>query len=533
MAIYTAVTFSPVQGFIEKSRKLRDLHGASIILSHLSKILIESATKKQRCKIISPGLGTAAKGIPNRILIEGEFTSEQTQETLRTAWKNILKKCKEWIEKNVPETTPDTFYHWDRDWELWGVHTWEIFWGTGNTIASAIDDLESHKLSRNWTGINWIGESSSITGTDAIAWNGLGKGTRNPKYQNWSQEKEQIEKFYRRLSLVLDGLNPESKEEPEGKFVAPNERLSIPELVKRLVTKDDIAKSLDMECLDQSFSDILRKPQDNPKTGEGRWTGWFMGDGDKVGDHLQKLVKKTDGKEQIKQFSQEMVKWGEKFRKEFRSDLGRIIYAGGDDFLGVIYNNNKDSNQLKKAAFEWLLKLKDEWDNPKKKPISLSVGFVWAGHSVPQRDILQHCREAEQRSKALGRDRLTIRIVFNSGQYIQWTCPWDKLDLLQDYRDRDGGTNWSHIYNDLAQLKARHAINPYPYPQKSNTDGHLVNKSSDFKLALALLNIYFQQQGDYIRQNSKHLINEYNTPSPSDILSWIDEFIQVGWQLCS
>lgn len=522
MPIYTAVTFSPVQGFIEKSRKLRDLYGASIILSYLSKKLIESA-EAQKCEIISPGLGMVAKGIPNRILFKGEFTQAQTQESLRTAWKNILKKCKEWIEQKVSETTPDTFYHWDRDWELWGVHTWEIFWGTGNTIAAAMEDLETRKLSRNWTGINWIGESSSITGTDAIAWNGLGKGTRNPIHQNWSQEKTQIENFYRRLSLVLDGKNPESKEQPEGKFVAPNERLSIPELVKRLVTRDEIAKSLSMERLEQSFSDILRKPQDNPKTGEGRWTGWFMGDGDQVGDHLKKLVQAPDGEDQIKQFSNAIRQWGEQFRQNFPSDLGRIVYAGGDDFLGVIYNNNKDSNQLKKAAFEWLLTLKKTWKEH-EQPINLSVGFVWAGHSVPQRDILQHCREAEQRSKKLGRDRVTIRIVFNSGQYVQWTCPWDELKLLQDYRDRDGGTNWSHIYNDLAQLKARHAINPYPYPQKSNTDS---------RLAIALLNIYFQQQGDYIRQNSKHLINEYNTPSPSDILSWIDEFIQIGWQLCS
>jgi len=29
---YTVITFAPVQGFIEKSRKLRDLYGASQIL---------------------------------------------------------------------------------------------------------------------------------------------------------------------------------------------------------------------------------------------------------------------------------------------------------------------------------------------------------------------------------------------------------------------------------------------------------------------------------------------------------------------
>jgi hypothetical protein len=37
MTIYTAITFAPVQGFIEKSRKLTDLYGSSFLLSYLAK----------------------------------------------------------------------------------------------------------------------------------------------------------------------------------------------------------------------------------------------------------------------------------------------------------------------------------------------------------------------------------------------------------------------------------------------------------------------------------------------------------------
>jgi CRISPR-associated protein Cmr2 len=51
--IYTAISFAPVQGFIEKSRKLRDLYGASLILSYLSSKLLE-AGKKANCEVISP-----------------------------------------------------------------------------------------------------------------------------------------------------------------------------------------------------------------------------------------------------------------------------------------------------------------------------------------------------------------------------------------------------------------------------------------------------------------------------------------------
>ncbi|WP_269322009.1 hypothetical protein [Planktothrix serta] len=33
-----------------------------------------------------------------------------------------------------------------------------------------------------------------------------------------------------------------------------------------------------------------------------------------------------------------MRKWGEKFYAEFPEDFRRVVYAGGDDFLGIIYN---------------------------------------------------------------------------------------------------------------------------------------------------------------------------------------------------
>jgi CRISPR-associated protein, Cmr2 family len=152
-----------------------------------------------------------------------------------------------------------------------------------------------------------------------------------------------------------------------------------------------------------------------------------------------------------------MRTWGQDFYAEISSHLGRVIYAGGDDFLGVIYSKNPNQPISSQTALEWLTELNKEWQKH-EQDITLSVGFVWAGHSVPQRDVLQHCRAAEKQAKSLGRDRVTLRIVFNSGQYVQWTCPWEHLCLLKKYKDRNGGNNWSQVYSDLAQLKARHSI---------------------------------------------------------------------------
>jgi CRISPR-associated protein Cmr2 len=125
----------------------------------------------------------------------------------------------------------------------------------------------------------------------------------------------------------------------------------------------------------------------------------------------------------------------------------------------------------------------------------------------------------------LERDRLTIRVVFNSGQYVQWTCPWDYLDILKKYRDRDGKTgkdaNWNHIYSDWATLKARHAI------RLQDRQTVALNK----QIAVTIFDLYFDKAGQIFeaeRQWEK-LAGENTSVA---IMNWINDLIQVGWQLC-
>lgn len=599
MSEYTAISFAPVQGFIEKSRKLRDLFGASLILSYLSFKLVEKA-KSLKLEVISPGCPNTQKGMPNRILIKGKFERNDVKNTLLTEWQKILTICREWIEGNLGfsqydwSQTEDQIDKHKGEWERWGSYTWEIFWGYGESekeaIKKAMDDLETRKLKRDWIAINWMGESSSLTGTDAIAWHQLGrklKAGEDPGRSLTPDEKDELELFYRRLSWLLD--NPDyrigkpclcleqlrqyeqdkkdKKDKPDdfGKYIAPNERLSIPELVKRLVTYDKIADEIGMEKLkkekdDPEFKDINREA--------GYWTGWFMGDGDKVGDKLQDLASRhQDNPEQrdrdLKLFTELMRKWGKEFERKkdlFPAGKGRVIYAGGDDFLGVLYSeqtNTVESPEKIKPieALKWLLDLEKQWKDLQTKmqrelkiDFTFSVGFVWAGHQVPQRDILQHCREAEKRAKSLGRDRVTIRVVFNSGQFVQWTCPWDYLDILTKYCDRDGKTypklecqgqkslpdwkkiysqdpkylpNWNHIYSDWAELKARHAI------ELKDTTGN-VNED----IALAVFKLYFTDFSSFENQRQK-IFKKNNSDTPQAIIQWIDGLVNIGWQLCS
>lgn len=566
MSEYTAVSFAPVQGFIEKSRKLRDLFGASLILSHLSSKLVAEAQSKD-LEVISPGCPNHPEGMPNRILIKGKFERNDVQNALLKEWQKILMICREWIEDNLD--IPKEQYCWAQkeeqkekhkgEWERWGSYTWEIFWGySKSSVKDAMNDLETRKLKRDWTAINWMGESSSLTGTDAIAWHQLGKPLSKEEQPGRSLndfQQRELKQFYHRLAWILDDPYARSHQARErtkesipseeeletyfkkdgGKFIAPGERLSIPELVKRLVTLPKLAKKIGMKDLDEGFKDIFREA--------GYYTGWFMGDGDKVGDKLQKLVTRSENDQEklehdLKTFSDLMRKWGKDFQANkhlFPEGKGRVIYAGGDDFFGVLYSEETKTQEIPEKvkpieALNWLLTLEKQWTELQKSikqelelDFTYSVGFVWAGHSVPQRDILQHCREAEKRAKSLGRNRVTIRVVFNSGQYLQWTCPWDYLDILTKYRDRDGKTgnqaNWSHIYSDWAQLKARHAIELKDTSTTLNED-----------LALEVFKLYFD---DFSRfENQRQNIFIKNNTSQA-IAPWIDGLINVGWQLCS
>ncbi|MEY3868764.1 MAG: hypothetical protein RLZZ338_2655 [Cyanobacteriota bacterium] len=525
MSEYTAISFAPVQGFIEKSRKLRDLFGASLLLSHLSFQLVEKAVKLVgKENVISPALINVQKGMPNRILVKGNFSRNDVTNTLQKSWRQILEECQFWIEKKIPNYQ----YDWQQEWMRWGLYSWEIFWGQGDSIETAINDLENRKLRRDWTALNWIGESSSLTGTDAIAWPGLGRENHTPGMRLSEKEQPEIKEFYQLLSRVLENLTPDDSTEPEGKFLAPNERLSIPELVKRLVTRDeDIARNLGMSSLDKGFTDIVREP--------GHWTGWFMGDGDQVGDKLKEISKQEKGDENLKKFSNTVREWGRSFEKDFpKQNPGRIVYAGGDDFLGVIYSEQSEQKISAKNTLDLLIKLPEQWVNLRndlkdslKVDFTFSVGFVWAGHSVPQRDVLQHCREAEKRAKILGRDRVTIRVLFNSGQYVQWTCPWHELGILKKYKDRDGKTggknpNWTHIYSDWEYLKSRHSI-PLKVSKRDDTD-------VDDSLAIDLFNLYFNEEGNRISKDREKIVGN---SSNKELINWMDGLIHIGWQLCS
>jgi CRISPR-associated protein Cmr2 len=95
--------------------------------------------------------------------------------------------------------------------------------------------------------------------------------------------------------------------------------------------------------------------------------------------------------------------------------------------------------------------------------ITVSMGLVWATASVPQREALQHARDAETSAKARGRDRFALRLLYASGNHLEWSCPWRWLSPIREhYRDREGrqgaAASWRHLAEDLVWLQERQSL---------------------------------------------------------------------------
>jgi CRISPR-associated protein Cmr2 len=522
---YIVVTFAPVQGFIEKSRKLRDLYGSSYILSFLSWVICQAALALQKDCVVSPASPDVTQGMPNQIILKGNFTDadgEKIKKAFYKAWGILVNSCLTWIEKEVKGWNYD---YWKRDWDLWEKHAWEFFWVSGKSgerITDVRELMNQVKCQRDWTGINWQWESSSLSGTDAIAYPNLGS-IGNPSNYNYQHEKTEIRRFYEGLSKQLGEsfikeakltFTSEEYEERSKKygssFIDPREELSIPELIKRLITHLAIVKKIsdglpqlgldvDSKGLQDIAEDLkpnsfkdLNRLKDEDSDEEKYWTAWFLGDGDGAAKYFKMLSKLGSEEEKTKtsEFSREMREWGKDLKDNQRKYLpgkGRMVYAGGDDFLGILYEDNcQISPQL---CLQWFYNFKSQiWQKLQPKKITASVGFVWAGPQVPQRDVLQHCHKAEDSAKKTGRDRIAFRILFNSGNHIEWVCPWWLLDkeefakvsitaeknLIESYRDRNQGKNWTNFYQDVATLKSRHAFS-----------------DDRIDIALGLIEIYF------------------------------------------
>jgi CRISPR-associated protein Cmr2 len=462
--IYTVVTFAPVQSFIASSRKLRDLYGSSLLLSHLAKAIADDAKSSGKGHmVISPASVNSSRGVPNVLVIEGNYLKGHAQAALLASWDRVLKACRTWLERNLQGSLiapSDWDRGWGTSWKASTLHSWELFHGQGSTIQTARKALAVSKLGRAWSVPNWTGESSTLSSVGAVVRPRMGE-VIDPRNLDAFAARDEARAF---LALLREKLGEA--------FAGENEELSLLELVKRLVTYPDVTRRAfatpddpepDLnELTPQRFQKLSGSEQDKPES-----IVWFMADGDSISNHLESLAGELGEAEALRNFSAGMRDWAVGlYRKvpKVMDNKAMVIYAGGDDIFGALHESMPGKMDLKAAdLWKWLKNFPELWKGCKQPDLTISMGLVWSETSVPQREALQHARDAEASAKARGRNRFALRLLYASGNHLEWTCPWDWLEQIRNgYCDREGNrgerANWRHLADDLAWLRSRQAI---------------------------------------------------------------------------
>ncbi len=439
---YTVITFAPVQGFISSSRKLRDLYGSSLLLSYLARAIIQDAEQRLgAAAVVSPALVSSSRGTPNLLVVRGAYRKGHGRDALQQAWAKVLEGCRTWLEQALQKQFR---FDWQAAWDQVRLHSWEYFHAQGESIAAARARLREIKQARDWQAINWTGESSTLSGSGAVCRPLMG-AVIDPRQLPPGVIDEECQRFATALREL-----PQLGEA----FIDAREQLSLPELVKRLVTYGPVAsKAMAGEALDGLL------PERYQEIAASQRVVWFMADGDRVGEHLSRLSGGNPAGEAqaLSSFSAAMRAWAQQLYAEVPKQMGQkatVIYAGGDDLLGALHDT--ESQQITTAdLFSWLECFSTTlWPAHKQDGLTVSMGLVWTEGQVPQREALAQLREAERHAKQAGRDRFALRVLFKSGRHLEWSCPWRFLPRLQAATARTEGF-WRRLSGDIEQLLAR------------------------------------------------------------------------------
>jgi CRISPR-associated protein Cmr2 len=126
---------------------------------------------------------------------------------------------------------------------------------------------------------------------------------------------------------------------------------------------------------------------------------------------------------------------------------GKVIFAGGDDFLLLApiteaVNLTNDLHNLwtgnLSSLTQPLTPLVDGWVKDHQEQIypvpgskmTFSLGLVIAQRRIPQSLWHRGLNYAYKRAKNEGRNRVCVQVLFNSGQSLEWVCPWQLWHLL-------------------------------------------------------------------------------------------------------
>lgn len=183
----------------------------------------------------------------------------------------------------------------------------------------------------------------------------------------------------------------------------------------------------------------------------GKYYAVLVFDADKMGDWLAGKKLANPHQDQLK-FQRKLSKLFGKFAAFARdfvdgnnghSKKGQTIYAGGDDYLGLINLSylfevlgelNREFERI-----VWTEGLKSSFEFKEETPMSFSAGVAVTHYKTPLSFVLNEARKAEKRAKskdAGGRNAIAVTVLKRSGEVHQSHLKWYDVEnnyLLDDF----------------------------------------------------------------------------------------------------
>lgn len=199
---------------------------------------------------------------------------------------------------------------------------------------------------------------------------------------------------------------------------------------------DDNLKGLDKDSFDEAYKKIIQKIKDNALE-LPRYYAVVMFDADKMGDIISGkflLNKEQDLRTFQTKVSELLGEYAEWVKKQIIRPIGRVVYAGGDDFLGFLNINHVfPALQSLKEGFDCRVnKELQTWCKSKNIDLdegfefSFSAGVVIAHYKTPLGAVLSEVRSTEKTAKNEGdRNAVAITVMKHSGEYHRSYWKWE------------------------------------------------------------------------------------------------------------
>ncbi|MEJ5305701.1 MAG: type III-B CRISPR-associated protein Cas10/Cmr2 [Ignavibacteria bacterium] len=472
-------TISPVQSFIAQARKTRDLYNSSRILSDLIEFAISQINPKE---IIFPFFDKQTndkeKSYPNRFIAILEGNDDQDVKNLGHKFKNqILKKFEEFSINAVKEAKiykeklPANFYNQIKNHLL--IH-WVALPFSDEQYKKRYKEIESLlgaiKNVREFEQVEETGRKCSICGERNMIFCQKGNKSKFQLKPNWkllsTQEKITIEDFN---NSIIEVNYPFDSSEGlcavcfTKRFYLIEEFPSTAHIaLKHLDSNEKTKKQIDyMKNIFDDYFDYQLLYEENLKKAYFKkqniqvklleeakpiqaqlkkiakeenlkitpYYSVVMFDGDSMGKWLSGSNLREDVN--LLDFHKKLTQLLNEFAYETRNivteEKGKVVYAGGEDFLAFI-----NLNYLFDVLRELRIKFDDIINNGisefknENKNLTFSAGIIIAHYKWPLSEVLSWARKLEKEAKDIDDDKnaFAIAVMKHSGEINKAILKW-------------------------------------------------------------------------------------------------------------